>query len=162
VKEENGLNMRCSRFVVLLIVLLSTGTCTSARAQDSGFGIGLMLGEPTGISGKQWISSRNAIDGGLAWSFRQSGFFHLHADYLWHFFDVIRSEERFVPYGGLGGRLGATRGDALLGVRFVGGLLFLPRTVPLDVFVELAPVFDLAPATRVDGNGGIGVRFYLK
>jgi len=34
-------------------------------AQDHGFGIGLILGEPTGVSAKLWTSNQNALDVGL-------------------------------------------------------------------------------------------------
>lgn len=143
------------------VCLLSLFLGGSGQAQDRGFGLGVIIGEPTGISGKQWLNGTNAIDGGLAWSFRSSGFFHLHADYLWHFPDAIKSQERFVLYAGVGGRFGATKGDATLGVRIVGGIAFWPRETPIDVFLELAPILDLAPATEISANGGIGVRFFF-
>ncbi len=75
---------------IILLLLAS-----SAMAQDRGFGLGVILGEPTGLSGKYWTSSTNAIDGGLAWSFRHAGFFHVHADYLWHYPLRTETPERF-------------------------------------------------------------------
>jgi hypothetical protein len=94
-----------------------------ASAQSSGFGLGIIAGEPTGISAKQWVSSKSAFDLGLTCSFRRDGFFHVHADYLWHFPGEIRSAEQFVPYAGLGGRFDARKKDPLLGLRLVGGLV---------------------------------------
>lgn len=38
-------------------------------AQDHGFGMGIILGEPTGLSAKAWTSNDNAFDFALAWSF---------------------------------------------------------------------------------------------
>ena len=78
-------------FALSLVFFLST----AALSQDRGFGAGIILGEPTGLSAKSWLSQQNAIDLGLAYSFRHRGYFHLHADYLWHFPDVIESTERF-------------------------------------------------------------------
>lgn len=146
-----------------LLAMLGLGVMLSsmAVAQDRGFGLGIILGEPTGISGKYWTSSRNAIDGGLAWSFRNHGYFHAHADYLWHFSDLSQTRERFVPYIGIGGRIGAESESARLGVRIVGGIAFLPRNTPLDIFLEIAPILDLAPATEMRLNGGIGIRFFF-
>lgn len=129
--------------------------------QNQGFGLGIILGEPTGISAKGWVSGKNAVDVGLAWSFRRKGSFHLHADYLWHFTDVIKSSERFVLYAGLGGRLAVGRGDGIVGMRLSGGFTWWPRGVPLDIFLEIAPILDLAPATELSANGGIGVRYYF-
>jgi len=133
----------------------------SLQAQDKGFGLGIIAGEPTGVSVKQWVSGRTAFDLGLAWSFRHSGFFHLHADYLWHFPEAIESTERLILYAGIGGRFGARKDDALLGVRIVGGLAYWPRSAPIDIFVEIAPVMDLVPATELSSNGGIGIRFFF-
>ena len=119
-----------------------------------------MLGEPTGLSAKLWTSPQNAVDAGLAWSFRGDGFVHLQADYLWHFPGTIQSTERFVLYAGIGGRLGG--GDETrFGVRIPVGIEWWPRGAPLDIFLELAPIMDLAPATEFDMNGGIGIRFFF-
>ncbi|MBX2992297.1 MAG: hypothetical protein KF749_14190 [Bacteroidetes bacterium] len=147
------------RIVVLLFgIMFSVGDLS---AQTRGFGLGVILGEPTGISAKGWVSDRNAIDAGLAWSFRQRGSFHLHVDYLWHFPEAIKSPERFTLYAGLGGRFSAGRRDGILGVRFAGGFAWWPRGIPLDVFVEIAPIFDIVPATEARANGGIGIRYFF-
>ncbi|MFN0159167.1 MAG: hypothetical protein ACKVRP_13985 [Bacteroidota bacterium] len=148
--------MKYFLFIVMLVFVASP-----VDAQEKGFGLGIILGEPTGLSAKTWTSGNNAIDAGLAWSFRGRGFFHLHADYLWHFPNAITSSERFVPYVGVGGRFGAVKRDGILGIRVVGGLAYWPRGVPLDVFVEFAPILDLIPATEMSANGGIGARFYF-
>jgi len=129
--------------------------------QNRDFGLGIILGEPTGLSAKLWVSSVNAVDFGMAWSFRYRGFLHLHADYLWHFPDAIESRERFVPYVGIGGRLGAGDTRGVFGVRFPGGIVWWPRGAPIDVFLEIAPILDLAPATEFGVTGGIGARFYF-
>ena len=145
-------------FFLLLILVASS----ILHAQDKGFGIGVVLGEPTGISGKGWVSEKNAIGGGLAWSFRRTGSIHVHADYLWHFLHAIHSPSRFVPYAGPGVRIGGGRGGGVFGIRIVGGIGFWPPDSPLDIFAELAPIVDLAPATELSFNGGIGIRFFFK
>ncbi len=141
---------------LLLVSLTSTGT-----AQQRGFGLGAILGEPTGLSAKLWTSERTAFDAGLAYSFRSNGHIHLHADYLWHFSRVVPGPERFVPFIGIGGRLSGGKKSGVLGVRFVGGLGWYPRDSPLEVFVEVAPILDVIPATEFNANGGLGIRFYF-
>ena len=143
-------------FFVCLVVLSPV-----SRAQDSGFGIGVILGEPTGLSGKVWLSRHEAVDMGLAYSFRDKGYFHIHGDYLWHFPDVIQSTERFPLYAGIGGRLAAGRGSGIFGVRIPLGVAFWPRSAPIEIFLEAVPILDLAPATELSGNGGIWARFYF-
>ena len=140
----------------LLLMLSERGV-----GQSKGFGLGIVLGEPTGISGKTWTGTNNAIDMGLAWAFTREGYVHIHLDYLWHFQQAIQAEERFVPYTGVGGRLGVGGSKGRLGVRFPGGIAYWPRTIPLDVFLEIALIMDLAPATQLSVNGGIGVRYYF-
>jgi hypothetical protein len=145
----------------LLLATLVLAGVVSLRSQDRGFGLGVILGEPTGVSGKSWVSSLNAVDVGVAWSFKGSGYLHLHADYLWHFPQALPATERFVPYAGVGGRMGLSS-SVVVGVRGVGGLAWWPQGVPLDVFAEIAPVFDLAPATAFSLMGGIGIRYFFQ
>lgn len=145
-----------------LVVFLMVGSAVAATSQDRGVGLGVILGEPTGISGKGWVSEANAFDLGVAWSFRHKGFFHVHSDYLWHFKDVFKSTERFVLYSGIGARLGVGKGDGIFGIRVVGGIAYWPHRAPIDVFLEIAPILDLAPATELTANGGIGIRYFFQ
>ncbi len=148
------------KFSLFVVVIVSS--VTFALSQDKGFGVGVILGEPTGLSGKVWVSEQNAVDFGLAYSFRSKGYFHVHADYLWHFPDVIQSTERFPLYVGLGGRFAAGRGSGIFGVRIPLGIAFWLRSAPLEFFLEVAPIVDLAPATELTANGGLGARFYFR
>jgi hypothetical protein len=149
--------MRRAGWVFVLVVVFAAGM----SAQERGFGLGISIGEPTGLNGKYWTSSRNAIDGGLAWSFRGEGYLHVHADYLWHFSNIAGGSGQVIPYLGIGGRIGARNGGAMFGVRIPAGLVFYPGRAPIDIFLEIAPILDIAPATELQGNGGIGVRYYF-
>jgi hypothetical protein len=65
-------------------------------------------------------------------------------------------------YVGIGGRLAVGKGSGIVGVRIPFGVAFWLRSAPIEFFIEAAPVLDLAPATELSGNGGIGARFYFK
>ena len=147
------------------------------RAQSSGFGLGIILGEPTGISMKGWISSTKAIDGAVAWDFNGS-YLHLHGDYLFHNMDLIHVAKGKLPlYYGPGLRLESWTGEGHwnhnghwenmggsntdLAIRFPVGLDYLPATTPLDVFLEVVPTLVLTPASWVEFDGGIGVRYWF-
>lgn len=143
---------------VFVAMLLACAAMT-ADAQERRFSLGIIIGEPTGVSGKLWTSSVNAFDAGLAYSFRRKGYVHMHVDYVWHFPNVVQSPERFVPFAGIGGRLATGRADGFFGARFVGGLSWYPRNAPFELFVEFVPILDLAPKTEMSGNAGIGVRY---
>jgi hypothetical protein len=137
---------------------------TGINAQDKGFGLGIIVGEPTGLSGKGWISKTSAIDGGLAWSFLDDGSLHIHADYLWHNFDVITP--RIPLYIGVGGRMkfknNKTAKDDKIGVRVPVGVAFFISEPTSDFFVEIVPILDLAPKSAVTFNAAIGFRFFFK
>lgn len=145
----------------LFTAVLVVAAYSFSGAQDKGFGLGIILGEPTGISGKQWLSANSAIDGAAAWNFGNGGYLHLHADYLLHNYDVFKVKEGRLPlYYGIGGRVGF--GDkTVVGLRGVVGIAYLFSGAPVDAFLEIAPIMDLVPGTSFHVHGGIGARFYF-
>jgi hypothetical protein len=149
-----------------LAMFLCLLACIPARlsAQDRGFGLGLIIGEPTGISMKGWLNHTNAIDGAVAWSFApKETSFHLHADYLWHSYNIFHTSEDIALYYGVGARFKAAHNnDARFGPRITVGLDYLPKSAPIDVFFEFAPIVDFAPSTELEMNAGLGARFFFK
>lgn len=159
---------------VVLLLTLCFGTLETGLAQAKpGLGIGIIIGEPTGLSLKKWLSNTTAIDAGIAWSFSENDSLHFHADYLLHRFDVFASADlrgRLPLYYGLGGRVklrdgndgrGRNDDDALVGIRVPVGISYLFRTAPVDLFAEIVPVLDVAPDTDFDLNAAVGARFYF-
>jgi hypothetical protein len=134
-----------------------------AFAQTSGTGIGIIAGEPTGFSFKHWTGAKNAFDGGIAWSLDGDGALHLHADYLFHSFGVFSDEERIALYYGGGGRIrfGEGDNDDVIGVRIPVGLLYAFTGAPIDLFLELVPMVDVAPDTDFGLAGAIGARYFF-
>jgi hypothetical protein len=147
----------------LLIILALTAAPQSARAQEGGFGLGVIVGEPTGISMKGWMTGSSAIDAGIAWSFSHETTFHIHVDYLLHSFKVISEDGRLPLYYGIGGRIktGGSQKDRV-GVRGVIGVAYFFSDAPLDAFIEVAPILDLSPEVDVQFNGGIGIRYFFR
>ena len=149
--------VRSIAFFVLIAVL----ACTTAEAQESGFGLGVILGEPTGISGKLWIEDSKAIDGAVAWSFEKESTVHVHADLLFHSRNIVKVEmSKLLFYYGMGGRI-KFEDDSEVGVRVPLGINYLSSGAPLDVFLEIVPLLDLAPSTDFSLNGAIGVRYFF-
>ncbi len=144
-------------------------------AQDSGFGLGLIIGEPTGLSAKLWTSRDNAFDFGLGVSVggdrisRHDYYYdgksrvHFHMDYLWHSFNAISSTERFPLYYGIGGRFNSGGGyDGSFGIRGVFGIAWFPHATPIDVFVELVPVLQLTTSVGFGIDAGLGIRYFFQ
>lgn len=155
-----------------LVIFLCAARIASAAQPDMGrrgFGLGIILGEPTGISVKKWIDKDSAIDGAAAWAFSGSGSFQVHADYLQHVYNLIDTsaiDGRLPFYYGLGGRVKFhDEHDGMrktwVGLRIPLGLTYLPDHQPFDVFFELVPVLDLSPSTDFSLTAAIGGRFYF-
>lgn len=148
----------------------------AARAQQSGFGLGIMLGDPTGLSGKAWIGADRAIDFGLAWGL-WGRYLHVHGDYLLHTQNIFAvSSGSFALHYGPGIRIRSWRDGRYwhrggwhdydgsrtsLGIRFPVGLTYAFEGAPVDAFIEVAPTLDLAPGTYFDLDAAIGARFWF-
>jgi len=146
------------KYTVILFTILFL---SAANAQSKGIGLGLIVGEPTGISFKYWTGSTTAVDAALAWSFIDEGAFHIHGDYIFHNFTLITIPEGKLPfYYGIGARI-KTANDTKLGVRVPLGLAYLFNSAPIDIFLEIVPILDLTPKTDFAINAALGARYYF-
>jgi len=153
---------KCHAGPAAVLVALGVTCWVLLPSVCSGFGLGIVAGEPTGVSFKQWLSGPDALDGAVAWSFGDDSALHIHVDYLYH---TVWDGSVRVPgwklYIGVGGRLKLVEDDNRLGARVPFGVTYLFRSSPFDFFLEVAPILDLAPATELRMNGGVGIRFYF-
>lgn len=135
-----------------------------------GYGIGVIIGSPTGFTGKYFLARRSAIQINAGWSFLGDVGFHITGDHQFLFPGVIRGEEgrsleNIVPYLGIGGRFRVKEGGAgdntefHVGLRLGGGIEYLIDR--FGVFLEIYPVVDFIPKTDFDFEGGLGFRFYF-
>ncbi len=148
--------------VFLLFVFFTGMFVLPASAQFRSLGIGGMIGSPTGISIKKWMSRRTAYDLGAAWSITKHPGLHLHADYLIHRADMEGMEDgKSYAYFGIGGRLKAVESDPRAGARFPLGITYIDPREPFDAFLEIVPILDVLPETRFAMNLSLGGRLYL-
>lgn len=147
------------------VVLVLAGLASYAAA-DYGTGLGVIVGEPTGVSAKLWLGDMMAVDAAAAWSVSRYAALHVHADVLYHNFELLKVTSGSLPaYVGVGGRFKVARGEddkARIGLRVPLGLEYLFDGLPLGAFLEVAPVLDLVPGTQFDVNGGLGARWYFR
>ncbi len=132
---------------------------SSSVSQPTGWGLGLMLSFPTGITAKQWLGGPNAWDSGVG----VGPGVRLHADYLWGLAQLLpnTSDATLDAYLGAGPVVGVARGWCGLsfdpggacegGPLFAGGrvpvgLDLRLRRAPLDLGLEVAPGLWLAPS----------------
>jgi len=151
------------RFTVLLFVIsvILSGMQASA-AEHSGFGAGIIIGDPTGISLKY-----DKFAAGIAWSL--DDYFHIHCDYWFYQADLVKQLNWFVG-GGVKFKAFDDHDNSRnhdsddhsfgVGVRVPVGLQYfiVPR---VEVFGEIVPGIYLFPDTDFDLDGGIGARYYF-
>lgn len=180
--------MKRTIVAALMAVILLTAVGRPAQATEVGygrrFGLGFVLGDPTGLSAKYWIGSTNALDFGLGfwgygatnpcfqdngnecsrWGYHNGTF---NMDYLWQSRLVHSGGVQLDWHVGAGGRIvwwgGNCNGDCFaLAARAPIGLdLMFQNPSFLEVFFELAPSFYVIPGFGFDIEGGLGVRFYF-
>ena len=151
--------------IALALFVFSPGL---SRADAPGpFGVGIVLGDPTGVSANYRLSSERSVDAALAWAFGSDPGFQIHSDYLWHRANLIRDPKiSFDLHYGVGGRLMSIRDDKVkdrtrFGLRLPVGLSTSFSQRALEVFGELALGMNLIPATSADLDFGIGARVYF-
>ena len=153
--------MKSLRILLLLFILTITAVASQAQNLQQNKGIGVILGEPTGISLGYWVSEARSFAAGTAWSFEGNENLHIHLDYLFHQFPIVDVERGSLPlYFGLGGRLRFGDNETL-GVRFPLGAAYHLEDHPIEFFLEVVPILGLVPDTRFTGNSGLGMRFYF-
>lgn len=139
---------------------MSNDVLAQSQSDRGKTGIGVVIGEPTGLSMKFWQNSRNAFDLGAAWSLSGNDAISIHGDYLWHsWLDADQGD--LALYYGIGARAWFTENNSAAGARIPLGINYLFEDSPVGLFVEIAPVIDFVPDTEADGSGGFGVRFYF-
>jgi hypothetical protein len=152
-------------FLYLALAFLPLSAMAERRGDQ---GLGLMLGNPSGLSYKFWLDEKTAFD--AAAGINQDEF-DVHATFLWHVFNwndriqpgslgAITERGDFPVYFGVGPRVLFEK-NTEFGLRFPVGLSFLPRSSTWEFFTEIAPVVRLTPDTGMDFDFAIGARYYF-
>ena len=134
-----------------------------SRAEAAGgpTGVGVIVGDPTGISLKHWLTEGTAIDAAFAWSLDESDAFGIHADYLRHVPGLVKiASAEFPLHYGIGGLLVLADSSAFA-FRAPVGLSYRFQAEPIDIFAELAGVLLVAPSTDFDIHVGVGARYFF-
>lgn len=183
--------MQWNRFLITF-ALLGAITPTDALAErynaKARFGLGLEVGAPSGLNMKYFLGGMLAIQAGVgvveSWGYDGT---HVHAEAVWHPAVLARTPAVEIPvHIGVGARYldhddymdrcwngrfyePCYGDDGHLGVRAPVGISFLFRRVPMDIFLELALVFDLVhfqgryeyEHDHAALHGALGARFYF-
>jgi hypothetical protein len=159
---------------VMVLAAALVPAAASAQAVEKGaFGVGIVIGEPTGVTAKLYLDDDTAVQAAIGSAFISGGL-QAHADYLWHPWLLEERDSFALPvYIGPGARIiqydqGRDGDDYVaLGARAVAGFLFDFKAVPIDAFAEVAGVLELRFGNdEHDGlgvalNAGVGARYYF-
>jgi len=135
----------------------------------SYWGLGIIIGEPTGISAKYVIGSSNMLHGALSFSLGDKNSIYLHGDYLWRNHSLISADDLAVYYG-LGAKIKFSgenrskgRGSSTkLALRVPVGMNYVFPSAPFDIFAEIIPILDLVPNVGIGVKIAIGGRFLFR
>ena len=152
---------------MLLVLAANVAVAADLLERDpEGGGVGIMLGEPTGISLAYRPGGRVWYDGALAWSI--PNFFQVHSDACIDLADLRTADlpDMHFPLwigAGVRARLGGGSGydEFNLGVRVPLGFGFWHNALPIEGFFELVPGVGVFPRSEFIFDGGVGARIYF-
>lgn len=151
-----------------LFVVISTGS-------TQHLGVGIIIGSPTGFTGKVIFTQRSAFAANIGWSLGDNPKLHITGDYqflfptVFRWSDEITGEQRelknLTPYIGIGGRFKFKENEQEhetemnIGLRLGGGIEYAISR--FGIFLEIYPVVNIFPSTDFDLEGGLGARIYF-
>lgn len=158
----------------LLATVLAAAAPSSVAAQPPAekgvLGAGLIVGEPTGVSGKYYLADDTAIDLAVGGAIVGRGI-QVHGDFLWHPWILEQQDSFALPvYFGAGLRIlnhdagGGEEDHVRIGIRGPIGILFDFTRIPIDAFAEVAGIVDYRTKGDHFGvalNAGLGARYYF-
>jgi len=159
--------------VVTLALIPGIALSQDTLAERGPFGLGgiVTVNTPSpdlfaGIDAKYFLDKTNAIDFAITPRISGQKDWLIWADYLYHIRSLIKVEQGELPvYFGIGGRakIQEDNNDNKFGIRFPVGLAYEFAAAPVDVFLEVAPVWDVTwpPNYDFDLESSFGVRFYF-
>ena len=156
--------------VVTFALISGTALAQSTLAERGPFGLGATYGMagPSiryfgGITAKYFLDETHAFAGAILRRLSGNTDWDIHADYLYHFRSLIPIEHGELPvYLGIGGRvLTQESNEDKVGVRFPVGLAYEFAGAPVDIFLEITPIWEVQFGSDFDLEGGLGVRYYF-
>ena len=113
----------------------------ASAAQSAGpAGIGLILFEPSGLTGKMWLRQSTALAAGIGWSAEKDHYLHLHMDFLFWSQRLAADKNLYLDfYLGAGGKV-IFRDSDNAWLRLPLGFDIRLRQSPFNFFFEVSPI----------------------
>jgi len=148
---------------LLSLIVLAGLLFSPIHAQTGKVGVGVVIGDPTGLSLKINHDAASSYNFAAAWSTGNETELQVHADYVRYNYKLLNLEleNGTMPlYYGIGLNAHLSKNSAL-GIRVPLGINYIFSNAPLDMFFELAPTINVLPSTQFYLNGGIGIRYFF-
>lgn len=135
-------------------------TTRPAEAQSGDVGLGLQIGEPSGVTLQFYNPAATSWDFLAAWSFDDFFFLNVHALYYRGLGDDRRLHLFYGPGAFLGFRdRGSRDDDVVLGISGTLGVGFMIDR--FQIYGSVTPRLSVVPATDGAVGAGIGARYYF-
>ena len=155
------------RYFVSLLALLAVVTTLDlghAEAQESGFGLGVIVGDPTGLSLKGYAGDL-AIDGAVGFGLIGGNHLAAHVDVLWQPQLASLNRANMLLHFGVGPKFaiwdGGDNDGFALGARVPVGLTFAFTRAPVDVFIEASAGLWIISNVDFDLDAAVGARYWF-
>jgi hypothetical protein len=150
----------------IIIALSLLGLAAPAQADpQNGIGIGLFVGQPTGLDLKIGLQRLSALDIVLGAADYDNGRGRLSYGHLTYLVRIAmgRGESVSVPVRlGIGGAIiGATENDAVFAARVPLQIGLRFRQTPLEIYGEVAFMLYFVDPIETGVDGGVGIRVYF-
>ena len=152
--------------MTITVFILSSGIAFSDNVGGRGnFGLGLAVGDPSGLSAKYMFSGKTGFSTTVGW--KTSGDTEINAsfDLLFHKYNSVKIRGTVSPvYGGTGLRLknrGNEEGVDELAIRIPIGIELFFRELSVGAFAELVPTLKVKPDTKTTLQLAFGIRYFF-
>ena len=152
-----------------LICLLSLALVTNVSAASGKNGLGIIFGDPSGLTFQHRIDAKQFTDFYFAYSWDKEWIFM--GDYKFRLHGLFDNKIPLTPYVGMGaffkfedhdGHDHHNHNDEVaIGVRIPLGIEWSGPEVPVTLFAELVPALKVIKRTDGDLQGGVGGRFFF-
>ena len=146
----------------------ATATTREAAARTAGhagpggdFGLGLVLGTPTGLSAEYFVDRSNSLHIALGLDVLDEQDLYLHLNWRGYLAAIADGASVRLPiYVGLGGYLGDQDLD-VFGLRAPLGFAIDFRRAPMNLFFEIAAQLEIVGDDRLRGRIGGAFGFHV-
>lgn len=149
---------------------MTAGIAPAAAGAGNNFGLGFVLGNPSGLSAKIPSGPSNSVNLILGYDASnglsngdccRDGRLYLGGDYVWYNYNLIHVSQGRLPLYYGPGVWASIADNSSAGIRFAVGLEYQFSNAPFDIFLEIGPGIRVAPNTSGYVSAGLGGRFFF-